>query len=180
MRLRCNRTLSVVLLACSVSLMPLQQVLAANPFAGGEKAKGSAATGAVVGDIELAPGGVLKGQVVDVRGTPRVDAPVRLIKSGAAAEAALACQTNAEGRFQVAGLSGGVYRIETPAGATMFRVWPEKMAPPSAIPEALFVEGGEAVRGNLSNVTPLGWALIGVGIAAAIAIPLALDDDDAS
>lgn len=174
MRLRCNRTLNVVVLACTVSLMPLQQVLAANPFAGSKKAKG----GPVVGDVELAPGGVLKGQVVDVRGTPRVDTPVRLIKSGAAAEAALACQTNAEGRFHVAGLSGGVYRVETPAGATMFRVWPAKMAPPSAIQEALFVEGGEAVRGNVSNITPLGWALIGLGIAAAIAIPLAIDDDD--
>jgi hypothetical protein len=159
--------------------MPLQQILAANPFAGNEEAQMVSMTGPIVRDIALGPGGVMKGQVVDAQGTPCVNAPVRLIKSGAGAEVVVPCQTDADGRFQVAGLSGGLYRVETTAGTMVYRAWAPNTAPPSAIAEALVVEG-EAVRGNLSNITPLGWALIGLGIAAAIAIPLALDDDDAS
>lgn len=177
MRLCCNRTVNVVVLVCCMLLMPMQQIFAADPLAGKEKAKAAPATAPGVTDIELGAGGVMKGQVVDARGTPRVKVAVRIIKPGAAADTALSCQTNADGRFQIAGLSGGVYRVETPAGATVCRVWPANTAPPSAVAQALFVEGGQTVRGNLSNITPLGWALIGVGVAAAIAIPLALDDD---
>ncbi len=179
MRLCCNRTVNVVVLACSISLMPLQQLLAANPFAGTDDVQAVSMTGPVVRDVALGPNGVMKGQVVDAQGTPCANAPVRLIRSGAVGEPAISCRTDADGRFQVAGVSGGVYRVETTAGTMIYRAWAPNTAPPSAIQEVLVVEG-EAVRGNLGSIGPLGWALIGVGIAAAIAIPLALDDDDAS
>lgn len=179
MRLCSNRTVSIVVLACSIFLMPLQQILAANPYSGSQQAQVVSATGTVTCDLALGPGGVLKGQVVDAQGAPCANAPVRLVKSGLGAKTTIPCRTDADGRFQFAGLSGGVYSVETTAGVMVYRVWAPNTAPPSAIAEALVVEG-QAVRGNLSNVPPLGWALIGLGVAAAIAIPLALDDDDAS
>ena len=177
MRLCRNRTVNVLVLACTISLMPAQQILAANPLAGTEGRPAVSATGPVVHDIALGPGGMMRGQVVNAQGTPCVNTPVLLVKSGE--QAVTPCRTDSDGYFQVAGLSGGVYTVETTAGVMVYRVWAPNTAPPSAVAEALIVEG-EAVRGNLGAITPLGWALIGMGVAAAIAIPIALDDDDAS
>jgi len=180
MRLWSSRTVNVVVLVCTVTLLPLQQILAANPAAANQRAQAGSSTGPVVRDIELQPGGVMQGQVVNAQGAPCANAPVRLVKQGVGAEAITACKTDADGRFEAPGLTGGVYRVETTAGTMVCRAWAPNTAPPSAIPAALVVEGDQAVRGNLSGIQPLGWALIGIGIAAAIAIPLALDDDDAS
>ena len=50
------------------------------------------------------------------------------------------------------------------------------------MPAALVVQGQGPVRANLANLSPWGWTLMGLGVAAAIAIPLILsqDDDDGS
>jgi hypothetical protein len=67
----------------------------------------------------------------------------------------------------------------------VYRLWAEQTAPPAANDGVLVVHGDDAVRGNSCN--PCGGGLLGVLanpwvlaaiVAAAIAIPLALDDDD--
>jgi hypothetical protein len=171
---------NVVVLVCAIALLPLQQILAANPTGGTERTHSGSLNGPAVRDIKLGAGGVMKGQVVDAQGKPCSNQLVRVVKQGTDSQVVAACRTDTQGRFQVSGLSGSVYRVETAAGTSVCRAWAPNTAPPAAVPAALVVEGDQAVRGNLSNITPLGWALIGVGIAAAIAIPLALDEEDAS
>jgi len=179
MRLLSSRKVHFFVLACSIVLLPLQQAIAANPFAARRAGTGPP-EGAAVRDIALGPGGVLRGQVVDAQGKACAKVSVRLVRMGNRAEPVAVTTTGEEGGFAFDGVRAGVYRVETPLSAGVYRLWSPDAAPPAASPAALVVQGDSTVRGNLSAISPLGWALIGVGIAAAIAIPLALDDDDAS
>jgi hypothetical protein len=167
----CCRKLQAAVVACSIVLLPLQQILAANPQLGASTAP------RVIRDVALQPGGVLTGQVLDSAGNPCAGVAVRIVRAGGATELVAAAETTADGQFTFSELSGGVYRVETPIGAGMYRLWAPDTAPPSAVPAVLLVAGQDAVRGNLGKIGWLGWTLIGLGVAAAIAIPLALDDD---
>lgn len=164
-------------LLCSVFLLPVQQLLAANP----QPNRPTTPATTTVRDVALQAGGVLEGQVLDTQGQPVANAAVRAVGLGTRAEQVRTAQADAAGRFQIAGLSGGVYRLETAQGLVICRLWAPNTSPPAAESSVLLVHGGETVRGNLSSIGWLGWTLIGLGVAAAIAIPLALhDDDDAS
>lgn len=179
MRLLFSRELRLAVVTTSMLLLPLQQLLAANPHVLDDGRQPGAASGAVIRDVALHPGGQLRGQVVDAQQHPCVQIPLRVIRVSDQAPVATA-QTDGQGQFAVSGLTGGVYRVETPAGAAVYRLWAPNTAPPSAIASALVVQGDPAVRGNLGAIGWLGWTLIGLGIAAAVAVPLILDDDDAS
>ena len=74
--------------------------------------------------------------------------------------------------------SNASVRVETPDGAAIYRLWAPNTAPPAATASALLIHSDSLVRGNLGGIGWLGWTLIGAGVAAAIAIPLILDDDD--
>jgi hypothetical protein len=175
-----SKPCQMLVLACSIFLLPWQQVLAAGPQHPLGDASPSVATGAVR-DAALQPGGVLHGQVVDAQGKAVAHAVVRLVRAGVENAPVAVSETNAQGQFEFARLSGGVYRLETAAGGAMYRLWTPDTAPPSATRAALLVQGDSTVRGNLGGLHWLEWTLIGIGVAAAIAIPLALaDDDDAS
>jgi len=160
-------------------LLPLQQVLAANPQALKRAHDPAAISPSVIRDIALQAGGTMRGQVVDAQGNPCGETPLRVVRASDQAPVAIA-QTDAQGRFDVSGLTGGVYRVETAAGVAVYRLWAPNTAPPSAVASALVVQGDPTVRGNLGSIGWFGWTLIGLGVAAAIALPLALDDDDAS
>jgi hypothetical protein len=169
--------LRLAVLTASMILLPLQQLLAANPQLRGQAAPVANAPSAEIRDIALQAGGALRGQVVDAQGNPCAQVAVRVVR--ASDQAPLAVVTSdAQGRFAVSGLTGGVYRVETPAGAAIYRVWAPNTAPPSATASALLIQGDSMVRGNLGGLGWFGWTLIGLGVAAAIAIPLVLDDDD--
>jgi len=170
MKMVFSTRLRVAVLTASVFLLPLQQLLAANPQV-------LTAQAPVIRDIALQAGGVMHGQVLDAQGAPCSQVEVRVGKNSDPAPLA-AVQTDSQGRFAVSGLSGGLYRVETPAGAALYRMWAPNTAPPSATASALVVQGDPAMRGNLGGLGWFGWTLIGLGVAAAIAIPLALDDDD--
>lgn len=172
MRLLFSKRFRLVVVATSMLLLPLQQLLAANPQLSGMPAAGRAA----IRDVALQTGGELHGQVVDAQNNPCGQVPLRAVRTSDQAIVASA-QTDAQGRFALGGLTGGVYRVETPAGAAVYRVWAPNTAPPSAIASALVVQGDPTMRGNLGGLGWFGWTLIGLGVAAAIALPLALDDD---
>jgi hypothetical protein len=132
----------------------------------------------LVTDVALSHGGTLVGKVVDRQGAAQAGQVVRVSQQG---EVVAVVETDARGEFQVADLRGGVYQIESAQGLGVYRVWAENTAPPAANDGVLIVHGDEAVRGNQSGGV-LGfltnpWVLAAI-IAAAIAIPLALDDDD--
>ncbi len=131
-------------------------------------------------DVALGAGGTLRGQVVDGQGVAQAAARVAVVKDN---QLVTLANTDKAGEFTVSNLSGGVYQIATEKGAGVYRLWAPRTAPPAASDSALVVANGEVVRGNFDG-SWLGflanpWVLAGL-VAAAIAIPLALDDDDAS
>ncbi len=144
-------------------------------------------------DVALQADGLLHGQIVDKQGRPLVAAQVQI--QSAATDKPWRTQTDAQGRFQVTGLSGANYRLEVGSQTQLLRVWAAGTAPPSATSGVLLVQDsdvvlaqncgspvcGSAVR-KAKNPLANPW-IIGGLVAAAIAIPVAIynaDDDPAS
>jgi hypothetical protein len=147
----------------------------------------------LVRDVALQTSGVLQGQVLDTQGTPQAGMQVALTQQG---KPVAMTQTSQDGRFQMAELKAGVYEIQTPMGVNVCRLWAPQTAPPSAQDGVLVVAGDDVVRGGGACGKGAGgkggilggggggalgflanpWVLGGL-VAAAIAIPLAIDDD---
>jgi len=127
-----------------------------------------------VADVALTSAGDLRGQVLDAQGVAQ---PKIKVSIGQTNQQPTFVSTDSEGRFVVQGLAAGVYQVQTPRGGGMYRVWAPRTAPPSAQPGVLVVNDGQIVRGYGSNgahflANP--WVM-GLIVAAAIAIPLAID-----
>lgn len=134
-------------------------------------------------DIALRDGGVLVGQVTTPHGKALAAAPVSIQQNG---REVIRVATNAKGEFTVAHLKGGVYQIAAPGYQGSYRLWAPRTAPPAASTGLMAVAGDQAVLGNHGAgpfATVTSWVsqhpIMTAGIvAAAVAIPLALDDDD--
>ena len=156
--------LGIAMPQVSMAIGPVTQSSAAAPVATAQ-----------ITDVALGQGGLLKGQVVSSTGAPQADAQVRFIQNGKQVAVTI---TDSEGYFAVKGLSGGVYQVATGENVMIYRVWAANTAPPIAQHDILLVAGENVVRGQggilygLSNP----W-VIGAGVAAAIAIPVALAND---
>ncbi|GEM_PF-2128390 len=148
--------------------------------------------------------GAIKGALVDPNGKPVKGMVAVIAQRGKT----LSVQTsNAEGQYEFANLQPGVYQVATHAGIQTYRVWNAGNAPAGADLGIIQVVNEDVVRGACGCTEPScdggcdacdgpGGAaggflskclanpnvvLLGaVAVAAAIAIPLALDDDDAS
>ena len=129
-----------------------------------------------VRDIALLDGGVLRGQVVDAAGAAQANTKVAIARQDAVVAT---LTTNADGRFEVAGLSGGVYQIISAHSGGAFRIWSARTAPPAAEREVLLVTGEDVVRGQGAPGGALRWLgnpwVLGGIVATAIIVPLALD-----
>lgn len=136
-------------------------------------------------DVALGDGGVLVGQVVDAQGVALAMETVTLADHQ---QEIARVRADQDGRFSVPDLKGGVYRIAARGQESMYRLWAPNTAPPAAQQRVMFVVGDQVVRGQY-GVTPgpfssmAQWVadhplITGSAIAAAIAIPIALDDDD--
>jgi hypothetical protein len=141
----------------------------------------AAGPASMVIDVALGEGGVFRGQVVDQQGAPLAGAPVSLWRQQQQVGASM---TDSNGSFEIAGLSGGMYRVEAANSQANYRLWAPRTAPQSAHPSAMVVAGGDTMRGQFGG-TGLTWprALILAGlVGAAIALPIALSggDNDAS
>ena len=144
--------------------------LAATPVAAGAEA---------VSDVALAPGGHLVGQVVDTAGVAQAGQEVIVLAAG---REVLRTATNESGTFVAQGLRGGQYEIVTPQGSSVVRAWAPNTAPPSAQAGTLVIAGDQVLRCNMA-LSVVEWCrahpwITTVGVAAAIAIPLALADGD--
>ncbi len=139
-----------------------------------------------VRDVELAQGGLLVGQLLDERMQPMAGADVAISTGG---HTVVATQTDAEGVFAVAGLRSGVHQITAADAAQNCRFWGPGAAPPRAAQGVRIVAGDGIVRGQwgpppmanrLIQRTKV-WAtnpfVVGGVIAAAVAIPVALNND---
>lgn len=159
------------------------------PATAGETVRSAAdgsARPAQIRDVELAYGGLLVGRKLDASGRPVAGAEVSIRTEG---HTLASTQSDAEGVFAVAKLRGGVHEIATDDSVQVCRLWANGTAPPRTPRSIDVVSGEEVVRGQWGP--PPGnhllqkakvWAtnplVIGGVVAAAVALPIALSDDD--
>lgn len=165
--------------------MLIQPALASAPIV--ESAQAPA-----VADVALGNGGLFVGKVVNAQGAPLAKVAVSMHQAG---QEVATTTTDAEGVFAVQGLRGGLYQVVSEGGVVSYRLWAPNTAPPAANQSALIVTGGDVVNGQqycppAAPACPpshgggiLGWMrehpiLVAAGVATAIAVPLALADDD--
>ncbi len=132
-----------------------------------------------IADVALNSAGTLHGQVLDAQGIPQANIKVALARND---QRATHVTTDAAGAFVVAGLTAGVYEIRTEHGSSVCRVWAPRTAPPSAQAGVLVVNNQHVVRGfggRGGHILANPWVM-GLVVAGAIAIPLALDSSDDS
>ncbi len=149
-----------------------------------------------IADIALDEAGSLRGLVVGGEGQAIAGAPVIMTQGDAKI---VETATDQMGQFSVQSLRGGVYEMQVNADRFNVRVWAPQTAPPTATTGFTYVLGtvqrGQCTEDSCTGVCggtcgaagafgggPLGLLMnpwvIGAAVAAAIAIPLALDDDD--
>ncbi len=134
-------------------------------------------------DIALTAGGTLQGRLLNRDGQPWVHQELRITKSDT--KQTVTTRTDKDGNFKTTGLKGGIYRLDAAQSAHAFRFWASNTAPPSArsrllmqqAPKALGQADDTIVRGQrqIGDIVtnPL---VIGLVIAAAIAIPVAINN----
>lgn len=122
--------------------------------------------------------GLMVGGLVDKAGRGVSDAPVVIAQQG---KPVATLRTDAEGRFSAAGLKPGIYQVVSHGALNNYRVWEDGKAPANAKRGVIHQVDPEVARGASTGglIGFLTNPLVIVGIvAAAIAIPIALDDDD--
>jgi hypothetical protein len=132
---------STALILAAVGMLSAQVATAAAPAV----KSAPAAEKIVVGDVSLDNDGVLAGQVVDAQGIALKGVPVRVVYQGTQIAAV---QSDAEGRFAIAGLREGVHQVETPVSSKIYRIWTGHTSPKSASQGVLLVNDGTVERGN--------------------------------
>lgn len=161
---------TLVSLACLAWLLPPPVVRASQPGGGGRTA---AAAGVV--DVRLDERGAVRGILFDMAGQPLAGRPVVLRQTSGTM---CSTETDAAGRFELRGVSGGVHCLVAGDRSVTCRVWTHGAAPPAATDQLTVVAGPPLVRGQQPFYAIFQNPLfIGLVIAAAIAIPIALHDD---
>lgn len=148
-------------------------------------------------DVSLQSGGKLVGQVLNTQGRPVAGAPVVIQLAG---KEIARVQTDKAGKFSIDGLHGGVHVVTTEGQQSVCRLWAPQTAPPVAQRGIMLVNSTDIVRAQNCGAPVCGagvasgggvgggignWVanhpVLSVGaVAAAIAIPLALDDDNSA
>lgn len=137
-------------------------------------------------DVVLQEKGVLLGRIVDERGQALPNTPVSLQTGG---KEVARVMSDDMGRFQAQGLNGGVYHVASTGHQGVYRLWAPHTAPPAASKGLSIVSQRDIVRGQYTGspsnpFTAAGqWIaehpIITAGaIATAIAVPIAVSDDD--
>jgi hypothetical protein len=140
----------------ALGLILPSSVLAADAVQPGRPAP--ATQGAQVSDVSLGEGGVLFGQLVDAQGLPL---PQTLVKVRSVTGQVASGYTERDGRFQIHGLSGGLYEATAAQGTSAFRLWTAAASPPGAVKQVLLVAGQQITRGQLVVRGPQGGQYFG-------------------
>lgn len=170
-RLPFTRTMTFTLV-CTMGLLPTATARAAGPIGTPVATSVAEAQETPIRDIELGADGELGGQLLDAQGQPQVGQQVVL----AGADGAVISQTTTDeqGNFLFTGVRSGLYLVQTADSLEVCRCWVANTAPPVAEREVLLV-AGQVNRGQRPFYHVLANPLvIGVLIAAAIAIPIAV------
>jgi len=130
----------------------------------------------VVTDVRLQEGAILVGVTVDDQGARMAGIPVSLRSNDQ--ELAVGV-TNPEGIFAFRGVHQGIYQVASGKSVGTFRVWTVETAPPAAQQAAMVVVSDGVVRGQARMGSLLTNPLvIGAGIATAIAVPVAVANNN--
>lgn len=99
-------------------------------------------------DVAMAKDGSLSGRVVDAdqKGIAKTAVSIRQGK-----EEVAQATTDADGRFQIANLKGGVYVVAASSGYGLFRFWTAKSAPPKSHDQVLLRSEAIVVRAQSPN-----------------------------
>lgn len=131
-------------------------------------------------DLRLDNNGGLGGQVVNASAAPIQDSKLELRQNGKVLATTASDRT---GTFSFANVRPGVYQVVVNQGGVACRVWSHDAAPPAAKEKLLIVSDPAVMRGQQPARALLTNPLfVGVVVAAAIAIPLAVHNanDDQS
>ena len=179
---------------------------AANPqFAGSAQPTKSTGVAAKIPDVKLNSDGLFVAQLVSTTGQPLSG---RQLKISDRTNNLTTATTSPQGRVAVRGLNGGVFKVAYGNQSTNFRLWTCNAAPPNAVSDLLLVQNQPVTRGQcdcgdvcnggcdtcgipadgpnpFSGILGQEPIMIGLLVAAAIAIPVAVhnsqaDSDDAS
>ncbi|MBN2475038.1 MAG: carboxypeptidase regulatory-like domain-containing protein [Pirellulales bacterium] len=159
---------AILCVSCLGLLMPESLVLAAQSPArspaGGQQLR--------VRNASLTAANSLQGRVTDAQGAGLPHARVTMMQRD---RQVVAATTDSHGSFVVANVPAGVYAISSAGSTGTYRLWAARTAPPSASAGILIVADDEVVRGNrLYDWMSEHYLLTYVGIAAAIAVPIAV------
>lgn len=179
----------VAALACLNLLVPLQLLPAADPSAAVSTAAATASSAQsrltpretfrpVTRDVSLGAAGELRGTLVDKNGVPLAN---RVVVAVGADKSSLQSISDAEGHFRFPGAKPGLYGVASESSYQACRCWAAHTAPPVAASELMLVEGNQTLRGQQPIGELLcGPVLIGLIIAAAIIIPIAVHNSQKS
>ena len=137
-------------------------------------------------DVVLTEDGVLTGHLINLQAKSLAESTITLQSAG---KVVARVKTDREGNFRVNKLRGGVYSVVANGHQGVYRLWAPQTAPPAARQTMTLVSQPEVVRGQFTPPPSNPFSTVGQFIAeypvitasavvAAIAIPLALDDDD--
>lgn len=166
-------------LACINLLIPLPLLQAADtPLAPVAKTTAPLAAKVVTRDVALSETRELRGRMVDKNGQRVGNRTVVAVHSD---KSSLQTMSDANGEFRFVGAKPGVYQIASQRSYQVCRCWAANTAPPAATQQLLVVEGDETLRGQKPVGELLcGPVLIGLLIAAAIVIPIAVHNSQKS
>jgi len=105
----------------------------------------------LIHDVALGEGGVLQGRVLDRLGSPLPHSEVILLRGETEVGRTVAA---ADGRFQFAGLRGGVHQLVAHEDVTLCRLWTASAAPPAAKAGLALYGDSELVRGQCGSCQP--------------------------
>lgn len=136
-------------------------------------------------DVALDSNGALVGYLADAKGQPFAQESVAILQGR---RRVAVSRTDAKGRFEVAGLKGGLYQIYSAKGTAAYRVWACGTAPKSAMKCAVVGNDERQIRGQDEMLSlfgveggsvVLGTVIIG-GVTYLIveAVNLSNDNDD--
>ena len=138
-------------------------------------------------NVELNQQNELAGQLVDSTGTPIAGKKILVRDQKDPNEAGQVVVSDADGKFTLPQLRSGRVVFDVDKETYACRVWANGTAPPKSLTSISVVPETqtEVVRGQgggplnrLRSLTPTQKIILGVLVAAAIVIPIALDDDD--
>ena len=169
------RAIRCVLTSTAVAgmLLPLPFVQGAQPASQTEMGS------AIVVDVALGTGGELFGQVVDADGRPVAGTQVAILNQ--TKNQVTRWPTDRAGRFVARNMSGGLHQLQTPNGLLVCRCWVVRTAPPASTNQLLIIDDARIARGQRPIGELLTPIVIGLLIATAIAVPIAVhNSQDAS